>query len=43
MRVRVRMISGKSENLRGKTKKTKRNLGAGNLKVYSSGLIRYYN
>ena len=42
-RVRVRMISGKSENLRGKTKRTKGNFGVGNLKVYSSGLNRRYN
>ena len=34
-RVRVRMISGKSENLRGKTKRTKGNFGVGNLKVYT--------
>ena len=37
------MISGKSENLRGKTKKIEENFGAGNLKVYSSGLTRHYN
>ena len=34
-RVRVRMISGKSENLRGKTKITEGNFGVGNLKVYT--------
>jgi len=42
-RVRVRIISGKSENLRGKMKITERNFGARNLKVYSGGLTRHYN
>ena len=37
------MISGKSENLRGKTKRTEGNFGVGNLKVYSGGLNRRYN
>ena len=38
------MISGKSENLiRGMTKKTEGNYGAGNLKVYSDGLTHSYN
>ena len=35
--------SGKSENLRGKTKITEGNFGAGNLKVYSGGLTCRYN
>ena len=44
LRERVRMISGKSENLiRGMTKKTEGNYGAGNLKVYSDGLAHNYN
>ena len=34
-RVRVRMISGKSENLRGKMKIIEGNFGVGNLKVYT--------
>ena len=37
------MISGKSENLRGKTKKREGNFEARNLKVYSCGLTRCYN
>ena len=32
------MISGKSENLRGKTKIIEGNFGVENLKVYSGGL-----